>query len=173
MELKPLPERGEKELIPAIQHALEEKNMYLKERGLPTVNITNELVSQNAFQQIAWEKESTKQAFGVWKNSDVRQMLDLYGLPRDSSLSVLCVEVFGHITNAFEHIDNFRNNAQKLVDKTAVVFNENVAEQLSRNVLDVNNPPAKSPIDPLKSQLGLFRILRTSPLVEVPFICKT
>lgn len=173
MELKPLPQKSEKEMIPAIQHSLEEKNKYLKEKGLPTVNITNELVSQNAFQQIAWEKESSKQAFGVWKNSDVRQMLDLYGLPRDSSLSVLCVEVFGHITNAFEHIDDFRNNAEKLVDKTAVVFNENVANQLSKNVLDVNNPPPKAPIDPLKSQLGLFRILRTSPLVEVPFICKT
>jgi hypothetical protein len=173
MKLKPLPERGEKEMIPAIQHSLEEKNLYLKEKGLPTVNITNELLMQNTFQQIAWEKESTKQAFGAWKNSDVRQMLDLYGLPRDSSLSVLCVEVFGHITNAFEHIDNFRNNAQKLVDKTAVVFNETVAGQLSKNVLEVHNPPAKAPIDPLKSQLGLFRILRTSPLVEVPFICKT
>lgn len=173
MELKPMPERSIKEMIPAVIHSLEEKNKYLKEQGRPIVNITNELVSQNAFQQIAWEKESTKQAFGVWKNPDVRQMLDLYGLPRDSSLSVLCVEVFGHITNAFEHIDNFRNNAQKLIDKTSVVFNENVAGQLSKNVLDVNNPPPKSPIDPLNSQLGLFRILRTSPLVEVPFICKT
>ena len=173
MELKPLPQRSERVMMSAIRHSLEEKNLYLKEKELPTVNITSELVSQNAFQQIAWEKESTKQAFGVWKNSDVRQMLDLYGLPRDSSLSVLCVEVFGHITNGFEHIDNFRNNAQKLIDKTAVVFNESVANQLAHNVLDVQNPPVKGSADPLKSQLGLFRILRTSPLVEVPFICKT
>lgn len=171
MELEPLPKRSVRELLPIIKKTLEDKNLALKEKELPTVNITNELVLQNASQQIAWEKESAKQAYGKWKNTDVNEMLDLYGLPRNSSLSVLCVEVFGHITNAFEHMDNFRNNADKLIDETAVVFNDTVAGQL--DVIDVNNPPPKDPIDPLNSQLGLFRILRTSPLVEVPFICVT
>ncbi len=172
MELMPLPVRSEKEMFPAILHLLEEKNLVLKEKGLPTVNITDELVYQNAYQQIAWEKESPRQAYGQWENSGVNELLDLYGLPRDSSLSVLCVEVFGHITNAFEHIDNFRNNVAGLVDKTALVFNQEVASQLGNNLRDVQNPPPKAPIDPLNSQLGMFRILRTSPLVEVPFICR-
>jgi hypothetical protein len=88
-------------------------------------------------------------------------------------LSVLCVEVYGHITNAFEHIDNFRRNTEKLIEKTELVFNEEVANQLKHNIRDVQNPPPKNPTDPLNSQLGMFRILRTSPLVEVPFICKT
>ncbi len=172
MELKPKPLRNEKELLPEIWELLEEKNKVLKEQGKPTINITNELVYQNATQQIAWEKDSTKQAFGQWKNTDVNQLLDLYGLSRGSSLSVLCVEVFGHITNAFEHIDKFRNNTEELIDKTALVFNQGVADQLKNNLRDVNNPPQKAPIDPLNSQLGMFRILRTSPLVEVPFICR-
>ena len=173
MELKPLPRRTEKELIPEIKHTLKEKNKVLEEKGLPTVNITNELVFQNAAQQIAWEKDSTKEAFGKWTNAEVNEMLDLYGLPRGSSLSVLCVEVFGHITNASEHIDNFNANKDKLVEETALVFNQNIANQLQKEIKETVPPPPKHPIDPLNSQLGLFRILRTSPLVEVPFVCKT
>lgn len=173
MELKPLPPRNKEEMFPAIRQSLEEKNLIYKEKGMPTVNITNELISQNASQQIAWEKESTKQAFGKWKNTEVDEMLDLYGLFRGSSLSVLCVEVFGHITNASEHIDNFNSNKNKLVEETALVFNQNIANQLNKNLKDIQPPPPKQPIDPLNSQLGLFRILRTSPLVEVPFVCKT
>ncbi len=172
MELKPQAKRSFRELIPAVKFSLEQKNELLKEKGLPTLQITNEVVQQNAVQQIAWEKESAKQAYGEWKNSDVNIMLDLYGLPRSSSLSVLCVEVFDHITNAFEHMDNFRNNAKEFVEETSLVFNETIAGQVSKSVLDINNPPPKNPIDPLNSQLGLFRILRTSPLVEVPFVCK-
>lgn len=171
-ELKVRPKRSLREMIPALRHSWETKNARLKEKGLPTVEITNELLYQNAVQQIAWEKESAKQAYGEWKNSDVNIMLDLYGLPRNSSLSVLCVEVFDHITNAFEHQDDFRDIAEEFVEKTSVVFNESIAGQLRKTVLDVNNPPPKNPIDPLNSQLGLFRILRTSPLVEVPFVCK-
>jgi hypothetical protein len=173
MELQPLPQRDEKQMVTDFKKSLEMKNILYKEKGIPTVEITNQLLFQNASQQIAWEKESAKQAFGNWRNSDVNQMLDLYGLPRGSSLSVLCVEVYGHITNAFEHIDNFRRNTEKLIEKTELVFNQQVANQLEHNIRDVQNPPPKNPIDPLNSQLGMFRILRTSPLVEVPFICKT
>jgi hypothetical protein len=173
IELQPLPQRDEKQMVTDFKKSLEMKNILYKEKGIPTVEITNQLLFQNASQQIAWEKESSKQAFGNWRNSDVNQMLDLYGLPRGSSLSVLCVEVYGHITNAFEHIGNFRRNTEKLIEKTELVFNQEVANQLEHNIRDVQNPPPKNPTDPLNSQLGMFRILRTSPLVEVPFICKT
>ncbi len=66
MELKPLPKRTEKELIPVIKQSLEEKNKVYEEKDMPIVNITNELLFQNTSQQIAWEKESTKEAFGKW-----------------------------------------------------------------------------------------------------------
>ena len=172
MELKPIPERDKKKMMKEIVRSLEEKNRILKKKNIPIVEITDELISQNLSQQIAWEKESTKQAFGQWKNSEVYKMLDLYGLPLDSSLSVLCVEVFGHITNAFEHIDNFERNREELIEKTALVFNRTIAGEMIKNLDEVKVPPEKPPIDPLNSQLGLFRILRTSPLVEVPFICR-
>jgi hypothetical protein len=171
-ELEPLPQRNKEEMWKETVHLLEEKNLRNKEKNLPMVDITNEMVFQNITQQIAWEKESTKQAYGKWKNTDVYKMLDLYGLPRDSSLSVLCVEVFGQITNAFEHMDKFNENKNEFIDKTALVFNRTIAGEMIKNLDGVITPPPKAPIDPLNSQLGLFRILRTSPLVEVPFICR-
>ena len=130
-----------------------------------------ELIHQNVYQQVAWEKESPKQAFGKWPNKKVREMLVLYGLPADSSLSVLCVEVFGQITNISEQMDNFKRNKDEFVSKTSVVFNAELAHELNINLKKVQSPPAPSPIDPLNSQLGMYRILRTSPLTEVPFIC--
>jgi len=171
LELKPLKARGREELMLDIRDSLEEKNRMYKEKGLPIVEITPELIHQNVYQQVAWEKESTKQAFGRWPNKKVKQMLDLYGLPADSSLSILCVEVFGQITNASEHIDNFQKKRGEFVEKTAVVFDADLALQLKNNLKKVQSPPASGPIDPLNSQLGMYRILRTSPLTEVPFIC--
>ena len=104
---------------------------------------------------------------------EVRKILDRYGLPLDSPLSVVCVEVFGQITNAFEHMDDFENNREQFVEKTAVVFDQGIASQVANNLKEVQDPQVNNTNDPLNSQLGLFRILRTSPLTEVPFICST
>ena len=171
VELNPLPKRNLEQMSSDIIHSLEAKNIIYEKKNLPVVEITSDLIHQNTSQQIAWEKESQKQAYGYWKNTDVNEMLDLYGLPLDSSLSVLCVEVFGQITNAFEHMDNFFDNRQEFVENTSFVFNQAVAAQVENSLKEVQVPPAEDPIDPLNSQLGLFRILRTSPLTEVPFIC--
>jgi hypothetical protein len=171
MELKPLPKRNIKELYYDIRRSLEEKNEINKSKKLPVIEITNELIDQVISQQVAWEKESTIQAFGQWTNSEVSELLSLYGLPVNSSLSVICVEVFGHVTSAFEHMDNFEKNKDDLVDKVAVVFNSDIASELRTNLEEVQSHPATRRISPLNNQLGLFRILRTSPLAEVPFIC--
>ena len=47
-----------------------------------------------------------RQAHGAWNNQQVNQVLDLYGLPTDTPLSVVCVEIFGQITNIKEQINN-------------------------------------------------------------------
>ena len=173
LELKPQAKKHPKEISEDIRFDLLEKNKILKEKGFPLVNITPELVHQNTYQQIAWEKESKKEAYGRWSNKDVNEMLDLYGLPIDSPLSVVCVEVFGHITNAFEHMDNLQRNQDEFIEKTAVVFDTNLAAHVAKSFHQKDQEPSKQIIDPLNSQLGLFRILRTSPLTEVPFICCT
>ncbi|MBN1185597.1 MAG: hypothetical protein JXB49_25160 [Bacteroidales bacterium] len=174
LELKPLPKRNEKELYYDIRRSLEEKSEKNKSKKLPAIEITDEMISQIMAQQVAWEKESTRQAFGMWSNGKVRELLNLYGLPVNSPLSVVCVEVFGQITNAFEHMDNFERNREALVEKTGVVFNSDIASQVQSNLEEIQTQqPVIKRMDPLNSQLGWYRILRTSPLTEVPFICST
>jgi hypothetical protein len=173
LELKPIPKRNEKELYYDIRSSLEEKNEINRSKKLPVIEITNELINQITSQQVAWEKESSKQAFGQWSNKEVKEFLNLYGLPVNSPLSVICVEVFGHITNAFEHMDNFNRNKEDFVDKVSVVFNPDLASELKSNLEKVQSPTGIKEIDPMNSQLGMFRILRTSPLTVVPYICTT
>jgi len=172
-ELNPLPKRTNKQIGAEILRHSREQVKKDKEKGIVSTVMTNEMIHLNTIQQIAWEKESPKQAFGTWTNKEVEDILDLYGLPEDSSLSVLCVEVYGQISNVFEHIDNFTARKNELIEKTATVFNQTVARQYQGTLRGVKQPAAKAPIDPLNSQLGMFRILRTSPLTEVPFVCCT
>jgi hypothetical protein len=167
-ELKPFPLRGEKEVI---QHIEREYKAVKKKGGVE--KLSAEALHMNAMQQIALEKEQIKQGFMKWSNQEVDEMLALYGLPADSSLSVLCVEVYRPITNAFEHIDQFNRNKEELIEMTATTLNAAVAEEYKRSIHDADQTPARAPMDPLNSQLGMFRILRTSPLTEVPFICCT
>jgi hypothetical protein len=173
MELKPTRFKKEEEFRQELIQSLEAKNVIYKKKGIPIVQITPTLLKQNTAQIVALEKENTKQAYGSWKNTDIDEMLDLYGLPHDSSLSVLCVEVFGQITNIYEHMDNFQRNKTEFVEKSAMIFNNEVAVNLANTLKEVPQPSVQKTIDPLKSQLGLYRILRTSPLTEVPFICCT
>jgi hypothetical protein len=123
------------------------------------------------------EKEAVWQAYSGWDNKEIAELLYLYGLPSDSPLSVLCVEVYGQITNIHQHIDDIDNKKQQLIDSVARHYDQVLAEGMRQEHLKKLKPedavPATPDIDPLRSQLGLFRILRTSPLVEVPFVCCT
>jgi hypothetical protein len=126
-------------------------------------------------QLIALENEATWQAYGGWQNKEVAELLYLYGLPIDSPLSILCVEVFGQITNIAEHINDIFQKKEELIESIAVNYDQLLAEGMRNETfkkLDTQLP-VKPDTDPLNSQLGYHRILRTSPLTEVPFICCT
>jgi hypothetical protein len=126
-------------------------------------------------QKLALEKEATWQAYGAWENAEIREMLYLYGLPEDAPLSILCVEVFGQITNIYQHINNVRGKKEALIESISTNYDQALAagmQQETYKKLDGPIPDVPA-IDPLRSQLGNFRILRTSPLTEVPFICCT
>jgi hypothetical protein len=121
-------------------------------------------------------KDATKYGTTIWSNSEVRQLLDLYGLPLDSSLSVLCVEMLPTITNLTEHVTNLPkagviNNLRKIVPLESLL-SEGQLKELS---VRMNSPQAFSVVErrPLSDQLGHYRILRTSPLTQVPFVCST
>ena len=122
----------------------------------------------------AWEKESVLHAYNYWCNKDVKAMLELYGLPLDSPLSVLCVEVYGQITRLSEHINDFTTAKKRtLVNDVAVSYGAAAATQVTRNLNTGKAAATETTSDPLNTDLGHYRILRTSPLTEVPFTCCT
>lgn len=104
-----------------------------------------------------------KQPIGtaVVTSEDIAEKLISLGLPEDSPLSVLVVEVFGNITNIHDHIAQTRSyrNAQ---------MSDRVSESLKAKRAETHTA---AEIRPLSRGLGHFRILRTSPLTKVPFVC--
>ena len=102
-------------------------------------------------------------------------MLARYGLPPDSPLSVLCVEMLPHITNVFEHVSGLdreeaRSKMRETLGSSAFLSESDlqeglVAQKMARQSIQFNEDR------PLSSQLGDYRILRTAPLTAVPFFC--
>ena len=126
-------------------------------------------------------KDQPKSGLATWNNKEIAGIMALLGLPADIPLSVLVVEVFGNITSLREHITNLHQpgvfeNVNITVSKYQTGkdnerrINEHVrhaaAEQQAMILQDVQHKP-------LSDELGNFRILRTSPLTEVPFVCCT
>jgi hypothetical protein len=120
-------------------------------------------------------KDATKYGTTIWSNKEINQILNMFGLPLDISLSVLCVEMLPHITNIYDHINKLNN--QKVKSNLGnVVSGENIPndEEIKfRSNINEINQAFFDQTKPLSNQLGHFRILRTSPLVEVPYICCT
>ena len=99
-------------------------------------------------------------------------MLELYGLPLDSSLSVLCVEVYGQITKINEHISDYSiKKRRSLLGEVSALYGNSVASEMSHSLERIGEKSQQETPNPLGENLGLFRFLRTSPLTEVPFIC--
>jgi hypothetical protein len=138
-------------------------------------------------------KDQPRTGLAAWYKEELAELLNMFGLPLDSSLSVLVVEVFGNITNLREHITNLDDQEikQKVHDLMKVIDHEVNEDKLKTNlskmagmqqqILNTNlNPEAGEQmmmmmqtqvVQPLGSSLGHFRILRTSPLTPVPDVC--
>ena len=125
-------------------------------------------------------KDQQRNGTAVWMNKEVEILLDRYGLPIDSSLSVLTVEVFGNITNIKEHLTKLFEPSQQKATYSFMQQNgdngntgnfkehlEKVGMQQTEEFLNTVK------IKPLSTGLGHYRILRTSPLTAVPFVCCT
>jgi len=120
----------------------------------------------------AANKDATRRGTVAWSNSEVSQLLALLGLPEDSALSVLVVEFLPVITNIYDAVsdldkrgvnDNLRGAASHPDVPAPGVASERMQQlQMQR---DVESP------SPASEELGQRRILRTSPLTEVPFVC--
>ncbi len=133
-----------------------------------------------------------------WKNKDIDIMLQQYGLPIDSNLSVLVVEMlptYDKFSSPFNRNDNDNNGVfvrnlgfAKLEEgmeiqyfKTKLNFAATAAgikqQQLETNLQNsieeafIDEAQKEELLRPLTEQLGSERILRTSTLVPVPPIC--
>jgi hypothetical protein len=120
-------------------------------------------------------KDATKYGTGIWVDLEVVQLLTQYGLPANSPLSVLCVEILPHIANIYDHVSSLQREDVRNRMRTMVGGSQFPAEADFKRGLALKAMAARSvSFDedrPLSDQLGQYRILRTSPLKKVPFVC--
>ena len=119
-------------------------------------------------------KDATKFGTVVWRNNEISQLLASLGLPEDSPLSVLVVEALPQITNISEHVSRLDKPgiAQAIVN--IMVANEGEKEEYYGAIKDINRDRNSAKFNipsPVSDELGEHRIMRTSPLTEVPEIC--
>jgi len=123
-------------------------------------------------------KSSTKYGTTVWTNKEVIQLLTVFGLPKDASLSVVVVETLPQITNIFGHMSNLdqpqvaHTATNLLSDEQKDIFSREHDKRYSANAAAENVEVQQKP-SPVSDQLGHHRILRTSRLTKVPDVCCT
>ena len=117
-------------------------------------------------------KDAARRGTVAWSNSEISQLLALFGLPNDSPLSVLVVEFLPVITNIFDAVsaldkENVNASARSTTAYGEIPSTTMAAERL-RQLQTQQDLETRSPAS---DDLGQRRILRTSPLTEVPFVC--
>lgn len=110
---------------------------------------------------IAIYKDLPKTATAAWDNKEIAELLKQLGLPEDAPLSVLVVEVFGNITSLLDHMFYLTD------EQLSALGNNDTTQQIAHTLLDRRRRNRQA----LNEELGNYRILRTSPLTEVPFVC--
>jgi hypothetical protein len=108
-------------------------------------------------------RDATARGSTRWKQDEVVAFLDELGLPHDSPLSVLCVEMMPTLEALVRPADDVRRAAG--VDLAAAMLSERSGTGISSAAM------GESAVRPLSDGLGHYRILRTSPLTAVPAVC--
>lgn len=117
-------------------------------------------------------KNTTKYGTTLWTNQEVQFLLRSLGLPEDSRLSVIVVEVLPHITNVAEHISNLGNSGVAAEASNMVENHQKRSfESYAKKAAAISND--RSRISPVDEDLGNKRIYRTSRLTPIPEICCT
>jgi hypothetical protein len=123
-------------------------------------------------EQTKSNKDATKRGTAAWSNGEISQLLALYGLPNDSALSVLVAEFLPFVTKLSEAVSGldqeFVNAGFSVVATHPEVPSTKVA---SREIAQTQMQQDLQSSSPASDELGQRRILRTSPLTEVPFVC--
>lgn len=112
---------------------------------------------------LAIYKDLPRSATASWDNKEIATLLQQYGLPEDAPLSVLAIEVFGNISSIFDHL-------LYVSDEQLTALQKSGNAQTAASALLSRRRKNR---EALGEELGNYRILRTSPLTEVPFVCCT
>ncbi|KQS34498.1 hypothetical protein [Pedobacter sp. Leaf194] len=118
------------------------RNLLLSSGNMAYVPPKRRVLGKN---ELALKSEGTKSGIAVLKLEEVQQKLSELGLSSESSLSVLCVEMFP-MENMWQTED-------------------------AKNRALVESAAARQPLNPLTTGLGSYRIYRTSALVPVADVC--
>ena len=116
-------------------------------------------------------KDAKKYGTVVWTHKEVELLLANLGLPLGSPLSVLVVETLPQITNVFEHVSRLDNPQVAGASETLVTAGDQpglakgATRFMATQASDIRTP------SPVSDELGHHRLLRTSPLTEVPAVC--
>lgn len=177
----------------AWRNILLDDQLFIRQR--PKMDVTGKVI-------IEINTDAIQYGITGWKNKDVTMMLQEYGLPIDSNLSVLVVEMlptydkfYGRTSFAGTNNNVFNTSAVNtdiinLQEGMSVHRFKNTVGEVSRVALErqqklesaqqlrmeegfINQAEKEESIRPLTEQLGSERILRTSTLVPVPEICST
>jgi hypothetical protein len=177
----------------AYRNILIDDQLFIRKRrkmdvtGLPIIDINTDAVQ-----------------YGItgWKNKDVVAMLESNGLPADSSLSVLVVEMLPTYDKFFARSNTGRRsnlvassqatnmqmmnlqqgmsveyfkNSMRDIGRAAGNIQKKLEEEryLQMEEAFIDQANKEENIRPLTDQLGSERILRTSTLVPVPAVCCT
>ncbi|MFT3748869.1 MAG: hypothetical protein QM768_11150 [Agriterribacter sp.] len=149
----------DKDMATTILQAFDE--LKLKDAAPPVaaVKFTDATLAAGAVKAIY--KDLPKTATAVWDNKEIAVLLKQLGLPEDAALSVLVVEVFGNITSFFDHFFSLTD------EQLQALQGSDNTQMIASTLLERRRKNRQA----LNEELGNYRILRTSPLTEVPFVC--
>lgn len=144
------------------------RNILLGDRMLtPRPRTRGDVFSIGAFEN----RDAPVHGVAVWQSGEITAMLASLGLPRDSPLSVLCVEMMPTMAAVMPRAasdPNLNPNGFVAADVATQAYAERAGYGTSAVV---GSAKPDSAIHPLTDGLGHYRILRTSPLTEIPDIC--
>lgn len=124
--------------------------------------------------------DAAKRAQAEWSNVEISILLKNYGLPAESNLSVVCVEMMP-TADRFVMNDYTGNNPALFIrsDNDLSILSSDRAtrflDRLNYNIQTTEERVGETPEElyarPLSDDLGYYRILRTSTLTAVPEVC--
>jgi hypothetical protein len=144
------------------------RNVLLDDRRLrlvPRVRGRAELAVGLGLEGAFQNRDAPAHGATAWAQAEIERELRRLGLPTDSPISVLCVEVMPSLAALRRRPVQRGALAEDRAGLVAVV----AAERAFGTTLE--QEPDEREVRPLSEGLGHFRILRTSPLAAAPPVC--